>query len=158
MTTQLPTVSSRTIPATGVGHADYSTNIQSSVETLVSGSQTDFHFAQFIPGLGVGATTTITIPITSGYVAMMYDFEVSADANDFVSFKGTMVSNGVSTLIFAKSGYQKATVLISRGFPFFNQISVAITNQGSAPYDVDFHCHGIQLAQSIYTLTIPTSP
>ena len=145
-------ISSRAIDAKGVGHQDYAVDIQNSTEPLVSSYQTGFHFAKYIAALAAGETSTFIIPITSGYLVMMYDFEASAAANEFISINIYSLVGGVASQILTKGGLQKVTVNLSKGFPFFQNMQIDLRNRSAVPLDIDFHCHGITLSEQQYYL------
>lgn len=149
----MPTAKTRSIPSIGVGKSDYSTSIESAVEPITRSYQEDFHHTESILALAAGDTETIDVPLKSGYVTMLYDFEISANDNKFISFVISEVNNGIATAILTKGGYQKVTVALSKGFPFFGTVRVVVSNDSLGALDIDFHCHGITLPETEYYLS-----
>lgn len=146
-------VSRTAIVATGVGKADYSATVGSATEPIVSSYQADYHYQETISALAPGAIQTIDVTLTSGYVVLFYDWEISTDQNEIISIVVYEVLNGVATSVLAKGGYQKVTINLSKGFPFFGTIRLAIRNRSGILLDIDFHMHGINLPETQYYLS-----
>jgi hypothetical protein len=143
------------ITPTGVGRKDYSEMVEQSVEPLIRSYQEEFHAVLTILNVPPGGTITVDVPITSKYVAILYNFNVAVYRNVLIGLVVSAVAvDGTVAPVITENKYQRIKATLARGFPFFRTIRVAVSNYGDVALDFDFHCNGIYTSEEEYYLTI----
>ena len=147
-----------TVSTTGVGRKDYSLDVEFSVEPIVRSYQSSYVYDE-VYALTGGQTRTIDIPVSTGYVRLLYDFLLSCPANVLLGFIVQSVeADGTVNNIFEKVGYQRIEHRHDRGAPIFNMIRVTITNYSDLDLtSVALNLTGISMTTDQYYLEVSAS-
>jgi hypothetical protein len=142
---------SKPIAAVGVGRADYSQNIEQSVEPIITSWQREYqHYEEFT--VGAGASVTKDIDIESATVAIIYDYYLSSFSSVVLDLDvEALLVSGAYVPIAMKSALQAVDIRLAKGFPMFRRWRITVTNHGGADADCHFSAHGIVTDETMYT-------
>jgi len=142
-----------TVPAKGVGRADYSTGIEFAVEPTIRSYQQVYSHWETVT-VPAGADLVTDIDILGGYVAIVYDFFVTAPVLSLLSLAVDAVSDGIPSGVIVKSGYGSIAEHLPKGFPFFEVIRFTVHNFSDADLEVNIGAVGIYTAETQYYLRL----
>lgn len=137
------------ISTVGVGKADYSSNIEQSVEPLIRSYQSEYDYINTVT-IGPGATQTIEVTLPANVVCLIYDIYVTNPNNVLVDvLMEFLAATGGWFWFAAKQAMMTVEIHFTKGWPLFNKYRFNITNTGAAA-DFIFSAHGIQTAETEY--------
>lgn len=147
----MPGVTTFAFESRGIGRKDYSSGIEFAVEPLIRSYQEVYSDWQTI-AVAAGATVIKDIAITSGYVAIVYDFFATFPTFTLLRLLAQAVSAGVASNIIMESGYGSIQKHLAKGFPFFQTIRFIVQNLGAVALDVNIGAVGIYTDEQHYYL------
>lgn len=144
----------------GIGRKDFSQSVEQAVEPLVRSYQNDFHFQANILAVDPGETRFQDVPIPVRNIIFVYEWYASVPDNLTVIGLDiyTVDAAGADVYLVGSIGLQGVEIHISKGLTFLNLMKVAVTNNGGAPQDFNFHCHGVYTSEEQYYLTVGVNP
>jgi len=139
-----------TVPTTGVGRADYSQDVEKSVEPITTSWQSDYDLYDAFT-VGIGATVIREYDLTSGYVIIVYDYYLSTPSVSVIDLEVDLLTAlGNWFPVAEKSNTQSVDINMAKGFPFGKKWRILATNYGGAPVDCFFSAHGITTLETQY--------
>lgn len=145
------------VAVAGIGRADYSKNIEQSVEPLIRSYQSGYHYNNLVP-IGAGVEQIIEVPITSGFVELIYDIYVTNPNNVLVGvIMEFYTAAGTWAFFVAKQAMMTVDIHMAKGFSVFGKYRFRILNTGAAA-DFNISVHGIQTAETQYFGSVVATP
>ena len=146
------------VTTTGVGRADYSKNVEQSVEPLIRSYQSEYNYNNTV-NIGPGAEQIVEVSLPSGYVVLIYDFYVTNPNNVLVGvIMEFLTATGAWYFFTAKQDMITVSINLAKGWPVFNKYRFRITNNGLGAADFDISAHGIKTAETEYYGSVVVSP
>ena len=145
----------KTLPvkAKGVGRKDYSETTEFSVQSVIRSYQQVYNYWETVT-VGAGATVVKDIPITSKYVALVYDFYASMPQSHLFRMTITAISGPITGVVATKNGYGSIYIQLSKGFAFFQTIRFTLQNFGAFSSDITIGAIGIFTDERNYNLQL----
>jgi len=144
-----------TVPAKGVGRADYSDNVSLSTEPLIRGEQ-DAYNEWDEQTIADGDTGIFDFDVPTGYVHLIYDCYASIPVNGLFEMRVRAVSeDGLTVATFVRQyGYAALAEHLQKGYPVFGKVRFQITNLSGASQDFAFGVSGVKTSKQTYYLQL----
>lgn len=144
-----------TVPALGIGRADYSANIERATESVIRSWQQVYFHPEVLMAMAPGEVRTVDIVIPSDYVVMLYDVRLVTEINVLIELEiQEQDVAGVWSPLYRQMGYARIIDHITKGFPVFRNYRIIVTNHCSLVIDQVFSVSGMETTRQQYELKV----
>lgn len=142
----------------GIGRADYSANVEQSVEPIILSWQNEYRYYEVLPLILPGATLQREITLDRNVVAILYDFFLSDINNqDYSVLLELWTAAGAYSEFGSKTAPQTVEFHFAKGVPNFTKYRITIANRGLLGATPTLSIHGMWTEQTTwYAQRIPT--
>lgn len=145
------------VTATGIGRADYSQNIEQSVEPITRSWQEDYSVWAEPGDIVALGTLTYVIEIPGETVVIPYDFYLTNYNNVLLQMEiDALLADGTWAPIAYNQDLRTVEIHLTKGFPLFRKWRIIYTNADTIPptgtptLDIVFTAHGIYTSEKTY--------
>jgi hypothetical protein len=148
------TVTTFTVPAVGVGRADYSVATEKSVEPVISSWQSVYLYREVVT-VPAGGNVVMNVAIELDQVVLVYDFFTSIPANRLIRLLVEDIdAEGIAYTVIDEAAYQTVTKHLLKGYPFLNTIRFTTYNYGDVDEDFRIGCAGLYTSLEEYYIRV----